>query len=48
MERNAEFFRFLPIREPEPVVDEMVDAILTNQNMLIPSYGVRVLLFFKS
>jgi len=39
---------FLPIREPEPVVDEMMDAILTNQKMLIPSFGVRVLLFFKS
>jgi all-trans-retinol dehydrogenase (NAD+) len=47
-EDQIESSTFLPIREPEPVVDEMVDAILTNQNMLIPSYGVRVLLFFKS
>jgi len=40
--------KFLPIREPEPVVDDMVDAILSNQNMLIPSWGIRVLLFIKS
>lgn len=39
---------FLPIREPEEVVDEMMDAILSNQSMLIPSWGIRFLLFLKA
>jgi len=38
----------LPVREPEPVVSEFMDAILTNETILIPSLGVRVLIFLKA
>jgi len=39
---------FLPIREPEPVVDEMMDAILTNEKFLIPSWGIRLVLLLQA
>lgn len=40
--------KLFPIRDVEPVVDEFMDAILSNQNFLIPSYGIRVLNLIKS